>query len=455
MSIASAITALNPYLYWKLDQTSGNIAVDSGTAAKNGTVSGDFAWGVTGSEIGTTGIRLFAGAQIISPAIGALSTTNYSLMFFSTVPAQGGISTTTNVLGLGDFANQATRGVRVGVSSPSVDSLGWVLRGPSTGAPQVNPGVPRAYWHHCCWTTTSTPSISTLPYADGTLQTAASVLGAMWTTTDVLWIQGNTPIVLQHVALFNRVLTQAEIQSVANQIQPWPYHIPGDQPPVSTSGGGGGGLTEEQATQLNEIHGWTDDIPGLTAASSFISDTVNTINGKVDQVLGNWNTLTTVVLPAFQNQLNDIQSAVTATVQDGKDLVLKTIGELLSTITRDPFAQVSLTGGSVCTRIDLDVSGSRIYGLVLVITAWPPEWKFGTPDQGWGLRDLAVIRLYHDQQLIERHGVHTTMYTLEPIPQRFLPWFGPFVPLQEAGTRITVDFADGVCGELFASQVPS
>lgn len=191
-----------------------------------------------------------------------------------------------------------------------------------------------------------------------------------------------------------------------------------------------------------------------TCSNSDICTTLTLILKRLDEL----STAVNVTVNETNNNATNttnVLDAVTAQIGGPGSIVEKTIGELFSLIPINFSPTVSLTHGVVCTDVDLDLSLQSIYGITLVLTSWPADIKWRTPDEAWSLRDLAVLTFTRDGNIIQRHGIHTQTHTIAPIPEWPVPWLGP-VPtaIQPIGLRVHVEFLPGVCGELFASQYP-
>ena len=462
--ITDAIAATSPSIWYRLDESSGTTAANSGSQVNDGTYSGSFELQLQGPEPDTSCARLFLGGQVVSGQMDLSSMVGQTLGFWASMPATTPISTFFPIVGIGNPADRLARGPLI---SEQHSIMGQpVYYGQYRTSTTVSGGPNQRYdfWHWIC-VTYATGTNNVKMFVDGTNvsnTTLSSPVNPL--ATDPLLIKCDEPIVLTHVCWWGGVLTPTQVGSIWSAYAQWPYAFPGNQAPPE--GGGGGGLTPEQATQLNEIDTKTDDIPGLVDASNFISDTVNHIKGvtdamagKVDQVLTDTTNIVNSLFPQLADVLNDIGASivdvanrVTGTLQDGAELVQKTVGELLSQRSDSSLATNSATGGSTCIPINLDLAGRRVYGISLEINVYPVDWRWRTPDRAWSLYDLAVIRVYHNGKLKGRQGVHTISHTWSPIPPVAFPWIGPFMPLQFPGTVITVDWADGVCGELFLHE---
>lgn len=444
MTIATAIAALSPNLWLKLDEASGTTAANSGSLSTYGVVSGDVGWGAPGPEVGTHALRLFAGGQVLSSAAMDVHNPPCTLAMFVSTDASGSTSTPYPVLGIGDPGNRLTRGPMIFENHVTANIPKWWFRVNVSGAIQIFTTDPIRGWHHVAlvWQNTS-PRYS--GYVDGNLATFDTFTGEVLPLlTDPLLLRSDEPLIAAHVCFWGGVLTQTQIQSIANQVAPWPLGLPINYTPPTS--GGGGGLTPDQATQLSETHGWTSDIPGLVDASNFISSTVSTIQGMTGDIQTKVNQI-----------LSDTASLV-ANIPSNIGSILETLDagwrEVLSSITdRIPAGQLdtphgrNISGGITCIPVYEDLSNQPVYSITVEINSYPDGWQFSTPDHAWSARDFAVIRFYVGTALVGRQGIHTIVHTITPLPNSLYPlfWGGIFRTLP-ANYHVTVDWADGVCG---------
>lgn len=156
------------------------------------------------------------------------------------------------------------------------------------------------------------------------------------------------------------------------------------------------------------------------------------------------------------NQLSlAINAATTAIANIGGVITQVPVGQVLSWVNPDTWRLVDLAGGVRCDRVDVDLSSDALWGCILRITQYPDTTVFRTPDTAWSFRDLAVLTFVHAGDIVERHGIHSTSHTVSPLPYVALPWPNNFGwPVQPSDYHVTVDWADGVCGELLGLRLP-
>lgn len=343
MTIATAIAATSPGLWWKCDEGGGSTLVNSGSLANNGTISGAVDLTVGGPEAGTTALRLFPTGLVTSNGMDITSPQPSTWSFMISMPANGPVSTVLYWAWVGNITDPAARGLSLYEYHTTAGSPAWVYR---FGLAQTVNGIPttnKDQWHHFLVTMDGTAANGLKSYLDGSLQqtfTVTTPVNAV--NSDPLRLQSAQDIVLAHVCYWPRVLSTGEISSIALALPGWPYGGGGSG---GGSAGGGGGLTDDQAAQLAAIDTKTDALPGITAAVSYISDTVNTINGFVQdtndrvqalqsqmtEVLGGLDTILASVGSALEATVNDIGTFVQRVFQTGAGAFLSTpIGSLLA-----------------------------------------------------------------------------------------------------------------------------
>jgi len=157
------------------------------------------------------------------------------------------------------------------------------------------------------------------------------------------------------------------------------------------------------------------------------------------------------------NQLSlAIQAATQVVMTVNGQPLSTTIGKMLTPNLLDRLTTQDISGGVTCDPIRFDASGEFLYGVQLIVTDFPEDWKFGTPDHGWGFHDLAVLSFIRGGVGLQRFGIHTTHTTVYPLPGTPLPWIAEFpgIPIQPPDYHINVDWADGVCGRLVGLAFP-
>jgi hypothetical protein len=460
VSISSAIAATAPSIWYPLTGGGGTI-VNSGSQSNNATGTGVLSGEVAGPEFDTTATRFYAGDLVVSHQMDLTTFVGQSLGFWASTDASGVLNTRYPIVNIGDPANRLARGPIISEQHATSGIPAYTAQYGTSVTTSGSPGQPLRFWHWIV-VTYATGSSGVKLYIDGTLVGSLTVSApSNPLATDCLMIKCDEPIVLAHVCWWGGVLTATQVASVSNELAPWPYSPPVNTPPP-TADTGGGGLTDDQAAQLTAIDTKTDDIPGLVSAATFISDKVNEIlgwvtdtNAGVETLLSNWAGYTSVTLPSLQDVLDNISGAVQGALTTAEGAIGATVGQLLSQRSSDTWSAISLTDGMTCEPVSVDLSRQAIHGLQLYINAYPEGWRFKTPDRAWSLRDLAVLRFYQGGQLLERHGVHTIQHHVSPLPGAWSPQL-----LDITGARlpnayvVTVDWAEGVCGELQAQVTP-
>lgn len=282
MTIQSAISALSPNLYWTLGEGAGNTAHNSGSLSNDGTGSGALDWTVRGPEPGTTAVRFATGGQIVGGQMDIGAIRNMTIMFWYSAAGDGTTSVIRPILSIGDVANRMNRGPVVYETHSAINTPVLTARWNQATAAT---GVAATYamnWHLFTVVFDQTANLLRC-YQDSTPLTTLNMNGNVAAQlTDPLLLRMDASITLAHVAVWTgSLIGSTQISTIAAQAQGYGY-----APPISTIGGGdgGGGLTPDQATQLSEIDTKTDDIPGMVSALTFISDTVNTTQGLVNEI---------------------------------------------------------------------------------------------------------------------------------------------------------------------------
>lgn len=468
MPIADAILALSPTHYWKMDSAAGDLTLaDSVGSYTLSSVIND-GGGAAGPEPGTTAQRLYSDQIWTSPAFGLAGWTTHTWIVFFTVQANGAPTAFTDFLGFGDPSNRTARGFRAQFQSTASQNASFRVQGTSNQSLSSSAPWPQSNWHFFAWTVSATGGVQTA--IDGvTFSTVSSSIGTAPLSTDRLWIQSAAPMVMCHLAFVPSVLNSTALAGVTAAIPIWPTgQIPNQ--PGEGGGSGGGGLTEGQAAQLDDIQGKVADIPGITAAVNFISDTVNHIKGvtddtnvKVGQLQTDVGNIINTLFPQLGDVLNDIGAQVaqvldgiTSTITNLAGTVTTTIGKFFDQHSKDVLGQFNPTGGPTCEQIDWNIGGASYFGVTLTITTRPQRFWPVTPDKQWTYPDLAVIRIYISGELVLREPVHLNSHSIRPLPGMFPAQVaGIGVPIAPSDYHIIVDFADGVCGYIELDYLPT
>lgn len=343
MTIASAITALNPSIWFPLNGGAAGTILNQGTSSNNGTLSGSFDFNTIGPEPGTVGLRLYVTGQLITGVMDLTGFVPQTLGFWAQCLGGGVINQSYPILGIGDPANRSTRGPCIFENHAAAQQPRYSARYAVATSGNATPQDPKNGWHWVVAVYTAGTNGCSI-YIDGFAAVQGNQSGTNQLATDPLLLRCDEEIVVSNVCWWGSALSAAQIASVANEKALWPSGEPINRAPTS-GGGGGGGLTPDQATQLSEIDTKTDDIPGLVTASEYISDTVNVINGFVQDTntrvqdlqaqmadaQGKLDTLLASVGASLEAQVADISSFVQRVFQTGAGIALSTpIGSMLS-----------------------------------------------------------------------------------------------------------------------------
>lgn len=466
MTIASAIAALSPSIWLKLDETTGTTANNSGSRTDDGVFSGSYDQGITGPEVGTFATRLYTGGQVQLGPMDLTTFVDQSIGLWVSTDASGAINTTFPLVYIGDPANPLSRGPMIAENHTVAGQPRWAMM--HHGSVLATNGVvaPLLFWHWVVITYTTGTNGAKL-YLDGTLAATSTLAGTLTNViTDPLIIRCNEPVVVAHVCWFGGVLTQTQIQTVSSQLAPWPYTVPINTPPPES--GGGGGLTTDQAAQLsnidtntqpsgpiqNDLNTLLSNWAGYTSVTlPSLQDMLNHISGQVTDVQNTLADFADGVLHDLVDGVNAILDGITATWDDGVSAVQHTLGKLFSAKTLEQLAQFEITDGPTCTQFIYNRAGF-FFGIVVRINIYPSAWTPMAPDHNFFIPDFATVSMYKGDDLYFRQGIHQTNWAHSPFPVFFgfpVPFFNVDLPLSTV--RIVVDWADGVCGQVYLKRI--
>lgn len=210
-----------PYLYWRLDETSGTSIADAGTGGRTGTMAGSVTRSQTGALTSETPNRA------ISSTTGSISTTGAAVSGPATFSVEAWIKTTSSaggrILGFGDKSGTTTsttldRQLYLGVNGKVYFGIGSAKTIVASSA-TVNNGA----WHHVVGTYTSGSNGMKL-YVDGSLQGSATAIvqsfAGYWKAFNehlTGWTSNPTSDyfvgTLDELAVYTAVLTPTEITS--------------------------------------------------------------------------------------------------------------------------------------------------------------------------------------------------------------------------------------------------
>lgn len=468
MPIADAILALSPTHYWKMNSAVGDLTLPDSVGSYNLTSVINDGGGAAGPEAGTTAQRLYSDQIWTSPAFGLAGWTTHTWLLFFTVQANGAPTAFTDFLGFGDPSNRTARGFRAQFQSTASQNAAFRVIGTGNQSLSSSAPWPQTNWHYFAWTVSASGGVQVA--IDGvTFSTVSTGIGTAPLSTDRLWIQSAAPMVMCHLAFVPSVLNSTVLAGVTATIPLWPTgQIPNQ--PGEGGGGGGGGLTPDQAAQLSAIDTKTDDIPGLVAASTYISDQVNIIRGvvedtntKVGQIGTDVGNIVNTLLPQLAVVINDIGAQVaqildgiTSKISSAAGDVLATIGRFFDQHSKDVLGQFNPTSGPTCERIDWNIGGASYFGVTVFITTRPTHYWPLTPDNEWTYPDLAVLRIIVSGEMVLRVPVHNNNVSVRPLPSMFPAVIaGVGVPIAPSDYHIIVDWGDGVCGYIELDYLPT
>ena len=214
-SYATAVAASVPYLWWRLEETSGTVAQDATVNDKDGTISGSPTLGVTGITTESKAVSFVdntGGMTITSPAYGADDEPFvYSIeLWFKTVSGSG------SLLYLTDGAN--------------FDRSLWLTDGKLQFYNYTGPNLESTatyndgQWHHVVGTLTAVPPTTVIPaaggpavlYVDGAPVASSSEVLTYDYAVPAHWQSGSGQFgtftgLLDEVAVYHRTLSAAEV----------------------------------------------------------------------------------------------------------------------------------------------------------------------------------------------------------------------------------------------------
>lgn len=442
-TIQEAILLLGPSVYLPLNTGDADGAIDLGLGSHSGTPSGDLNFEQVGPEDGTRALRLFAGGAITTAAMALSAFGEFTFMAFLSAPGLGSPTSITPAITWGDPANRLGRGVSIAQNSATANNLAWRAQGTGAGVAAAAQ-QPIQGWHNFTFTNTPTGAVQKA-YMDGaTPSSTTAVIGTAPQGTDPLQIKSDVPLVVSHMAWWPRVLSQLEIKSITDLRTPWPFDLPINTQP--TTGGDTSGDLESIEAQL----------AALTGTQTAQSSTLEATKVVVDFIKGQWDGYQAVSLPSLGALLDGIKLDLQTTTEGAAGLISQSVGALLGFHLPSVLDAFDISGGSTGDQLDVDLSLNFLYGLQLVIDAYPEDWKWRTPDHAWSLKDLATIRFFRGSDLVARYGVHTTSFNVEPIPGALAIVGGGITTAYwlPPESHVVVDFYPGVSGTLYEQRWP-
>lgn len=209
MSIATAILADSPVVYYKLDELSGSVAVDATGGGRAGTYAGGITYGIGGPEVGTTAVRFIApNGYVIYNAQTPVLSPPWTLECWLALTARGTADQYT-------IANTGTPTVGAALLfQPSGINTTFNVVRSNIGFSNSGGLITDTNWHHVVWTIDASNNLSI--YLDGTrvLNQAGQNVNAnnstsRWRTGTVN--AGETSCAYAHTALYNVALSPAQV----------------------------------------------------------------------------------------------------------------------------------------------------------------------------------------------------------------------------------------------------
>lgn len=207
----------------------------------------------------------------------------------------------------------------------------------------------------------------------------------------------------------------------------------------------------------------TSGLAAVIEANTFIQmGVLNSTHEKTNEIyeqegvffFETWPPVQEMIANAFALTGN-VWDGVTSTISTAAGAVTKTLGEIFSGKTLDQIGETELTSGPTCDDVNIVIGpGLFVYGITVRCTSVADWYAFTAPGGGWTPRDLCVLEVYRDEELLWRQGIHTRTYMLYPMPGV------PIIPLRiEVGFvppeyRIIVHWGEEVCGTVSMQRLP-
>lgn len=147
-------------------------------------------------------------------------------------------------------------------------------------------------------------------------------------------------------------------------------------------------------------------------------------------------------------------AGIQTTITQGGSTIATTIGQLFGGFGLDSLAVEDLSGGVVCTPVDVTLAGFP-FGVIVEATTIPDFYPFTAPGDQWTPLDLAVIQFVRGTDVLKRIGMHTRKHMEYPLPGVILP-LGTLIelPLLPPDYHLEVWWGNGVCGQVFGMRAP-
>lgn len=175
----------------------------------------------------------------------------------------------------------------------------------------------------------------------------------------------------------------------------------------------------------------------------------------LQELQANWAQYTAVTLPDLSSVLANITSGISATVTTAAGAIGMTLGEIFSGKAFDLIGSDEVTSGPTCDPVDwTPTPGTVLFGIFIHCTTIPEWYAFTAPGGGWTQRDLAVVQVFRDEEVLWRQGIHTPTWMLYPMPGEVELPLRLNIPATPPEFRVTVDWGVGVCGQLWGMTLP-
>lgn len=151
---------------------------------------------------------------------------------------------------------------------------------------------------------------------------------------------------------------------------------------------------------------------------------------------------------------NAALAGLSTTITVGGVAVPATLAQLFGGHFLDSLTTVDLSGGVVCTPVDVTLVGAP-FGVIIRATTVPDFYPFTAPGDNWTPLDLAVVEFVRGTDVLQRFGLHTKTHMTYPLPGVLLPLGTQLdINLLPPDYHVKVWWGNGVCGQVLGMQLP-
>ena len=170
-SLSSAILALSPVGYWKLDESSGTTATDSSGNGRNGTYSGTY------TLQGRNGYATFNGGRVaVADNDNWTISTNSGMSMFALVYQDAAATARKFIFSKGDAPTSWEWALYTNASAV-IESVGWDLNGNNRMGETITSAAANGEWQAVAWASpTYSASVRSSLYANSGTPLASSLV---------------------------------------------------------------------------------------------------------------------------------------------------------------------------------------------------------------------------------------------------------------------------------------